>query len=398
MAVNGGCRWIQVGQPRVRGRARQRWGPDMRAFYDAPGWTRTSNIRLRRPVLYPVELRGLKAFLRGPFGLEVRCSVRLNQWGQKPHPDRRAQDSRARPGRFHRGTYLGIVEHKPVKVASVSGSRDDDLEDDEGDLTRKQRREQARAQRKELEQAEAAGAVRRARLTRLGIVVAVVVVAVVVILLATGGSSKKGIPKTAQAKTQTVAQVTALVGGIPQSGKVLGKANAPVTLEYFGDLECPICREFTLGALPSILQQWVRSGKLKIEYRALETATREPEVFKTQQVAALAAGKQNKMWDYIELFYHEQGEEDSGYVTESYLQALAQQVPGLNLAQWTSDRNDPALATEVNGDTEAANNAGFTGTPSFQLGKSGGTLQTLQPGTFTEAGPYNAAIEKLLKS
>jgi len=280
----------------------------------------------------------------------------------------------------------------------VSGSRDDDLEDDEGDLTRKQRREQARAQRKELEQAEAAGAVRRARLTRLGIVVAVVVVAVVVILLATGGSSKKGIPKTAQAKTQTVAQVTALVGGIPQSGKVLGKANAPVTLEYFGDLECPICREFTLGALPSILQQWVRSGKLKIEYRALETATREPEVFKTQQVAALAAGKQNKMWDYIELFYHEQGEEDSGYVTESYLQALAQQVPGLNLAQWTSDRNDPALATEVNGDTEAANNAGFTGTPSFQLGKSGGTLQTLQPGTFTEAGPYNAAIEKLLKS
>jgi protein-disulfide isomerase len=280
----------------------------------------------------------------------------------------------------------------------VSGTRDDDLEDDEGDLTRKQRREQARAQRKELEEAEAAGAVRRARLTRLGIVVAVVVAVIVVILIATGGSSKKGIPKTAQAKSQTVTEVTALVGGIPQSGKVLGKASAPVTLEYFGDLECPICREFTLGALPSILQQWVRSGKLKIEYRALETATHEPEVFKTQQVAALAAGKQNKMWDFIELFYHEQGEEDTGYVTESYLQALAQQVPGLNLTQWTSDRSNSALAAEVTGDTEAANNAGFTSTPSFQIGKSGGTLRTLEPGTFAEAAPYNAAIEKLLKS
>jgi hypothetical protein len=35
----------------------------------------------------------------------------------------------------------------------------------------------------------------------------------------------------------------------------------------------------------------VRPGKLKIEYRSLETATREPETFHTQQLAALAAGK-----------------------------------------------------------------------------------------------------------
>ncbi len=280
----------------------------------------------------------------------------------------------------------------------MSGSRDVDLEDDEKDLTRKERREQARVQRRELEQAEAAGAVRRTRLTRLGIVVAVVVAAIVVILIATGGSSKKGIPKTAQAKNQTVAEVSSLVGGVPQNGKVLGNPNAPVTLQYFGDLECPICREFTLGALPSIVQQWVRTGKLKIEYRALETATHEPEIFKTQQVAALAAGKQNKMWDFIELFYHEQGEEDSGYVTESYLQDLAQQVPGLNLTKWTSERNNPALASEVTSDVEAANNAGFTGTPSFLLGKTGGTLHPFQPGTFSEAGPYNAEIEKLLKS
>ncbi len=122
-------------------------------------------------------------------------------------------------------------------------------------------------------------------------------------------------------------------------------------MQYFGDLECPICKKFTLGALPTIIQKWVRTGKLKIEYRSLETATREPEVFKTQQVAALAAGKQNKMWNFIETFYHEQGEEDSGYVTESYLQNIASQVPGLNLAQWTSDRSNPELANQVTAPT-----------------------------------------------
>ena len=68
--------------------------------------------------------------------------------------------------------------------------------------------------------------------------------------------------------------------------------------------------------LPTLIQKYVRTGKLRIEYHSLETATREPEVFKTQQEAAYAAGKQNLGWYFIETFYHEQGEEDSGYVNE----------------------------------------------------------------------------------
>ncbi len=271
------------------------------------------------------------------------------------------------------------------------------LEDD-ADLTRKQRREQAREQRKALEQAEAAGAVRRKRMTQLGIVVAVVVVAIVAVLIATGGSSPSK-PKVGSASaTNTEAEINKLVDGIPQSGNVLGSPTAPVTLVYFGDLECPICREFTLGALPSIIQKWVRTGKLKIEYRSLETATREPEIFKTQQIAALAAGKQNKMWNFVETFYHEQGEEDSGYVTEKYLQELAQQVPGLDLAKWSSDRSEPALANQVTSDEQAASNEGFTGTPSFLIGKSGGALKKLENPSLTESANFDSEIEKLLAS
>jgi protein-disulfide isomerase len=129
----------------------------------------------------------------------------------------------------------------------------------------------------------------------------------------------------------------------------------------------------------------------------METATDDPEVFKAQQVAALAAGKQDKLWNFIETFYHEQGEEDSGYVNEKYLQGIASQVPGLNLADWTAARSEPTYANEVTADAQAANNEGFTGTPSFQLGKTGGTLPKFEPGTYTEAAPYEAAIEKLLK-
>jgi protein-disulfide isomerase len=270
---------------------------------------------------------------------------------------------------------------------------------DEEDLTRKQRREQARSERKALEEAEAAGAARRKRLTQLGAVAGVVVVAIVIILIASGGGSSGGgkIEKGSKS-VPLVNKVEGEVGGIPQSADTIGAPAAPVTLEYFGDLQCPICKDFTLGALPTLMQKWVRAGKLRIEYRSLETATREPEEFKTQQVAALAAGKQNKMWQYIELFYNQQGEESSGYVTEKFLQGIAQQIPGLNLAKWTSDRNDTALPNQVATDAQVANNEGFSGTPSFLIGKTGGRLTKFEYTSLTDPTSFNEAIDKLAKA
>ena len=205
------------------------------------------------------------------------------------------------------------------------------VEEDEQDLTRKQRREQARSERKAMEEAEAANAAAAqapdpARLGRRR-----------------GRRDHRrdhrrderrrrhetaAEQRQAPNKYQAVEKVDKELGGIPQNGNTLGNPKAPVTMVYFGDLECPICKDFTLGALPTLIQKYVRTGKLRIEYRNLETATREPETFRTQQVAALAAGKQNKGWYYIELFYNQQGEEDTEYVTEQYLRTLAEQTPG----------------------------------------------------------------------
>jgi protein-disulfide isomerase len=272
------------------------------------------------------------------------------------------------------------------------------FEGDGEELTRKQRREQARAQRKELERAEAADAMRRKRLTQLGIASAIVVVVILAIVLATSGGSKTSIPKPASKQAnQVVSEVGSLLAGVPQSGNALGAPNAPVTLQYFADLECPICKEFTLLALPSLIRTDVSTGKLRIEFHAMKSATVEPATFNNQQMAALAAGKQNKLWNFIELFYHEQGAENSGYVTESYLQGLAQQVPGLSLPAWTAERSNPEYANSLVADAQTANTEGFTGTPAFLLGKTGTTLPKFEPGSFGQAGPYIAAVGKLLK-
>jgi protein-disulfide isomerase len=265
-------------------------------------------------------------------------------------------------------------------------------------LTRKQRREQARVERKAREAAALARASQRKRLTQLGGVLGAVVATIAIIVVVTGGGSSKPPAPNSKAATADAAAAISLLQGIPQKANTLGYPYAPITIQYFGDLECPFCKKFTLTALPGIIQKDVRTGEAKIEYRSMETATSHKDVFETQQIAALAAGNQNLMWYYIELFYHEQGQENSGYVTESYLKGLAEQVPGLSISDWSKARNNPAYNNEIVTDEQTAIQSGFRGTPAFLIGKTGGSPQKFEDLSLTDPGPYEREIAKLLKS
>jgi protein-disulfide isomerase len=266
------------------------------------------------------------------------------------------------------------------------------------EAAREERREAAREERRVVEQA-ARDRVTQRRFARLGwtVAAAIVVVGAAIVLSGTGGGGGgRDIARGAGAGAATVGQVSTLLVGIPEAGTTLGDPKAPVTLEYFGDLECPYCQLFTLGALPSLIETYVRGGRLKIEYGSVETATRDPAVFEAQQVAALAAGEQDRLWYYVELFYREQGAEDSGYVTAGYLQGLAAQVPGLNLARWSVDRGDAALAGELRTDQRVDGQAGLSGTPAFLLGRTGGRLAAFGPTSLTDPAAFDTAINRVL--
>jgi len=161
-----------------------------------------------------------------------------------------------------------------------------DVEDDEQALTSGQRSERVYAEPEALQRAEVESAARGAWLKPLRIVAGLVGGAIVLIAIAGCGSSKLGTAKPSRAQAQSngaersaAAEVTSLLAGIPQRGNTLGDPRAAVTVQFFGDLQCPYCRLFTLKLLPSLIQGYVRRGKLKIEYRSLETATRDPETF-----------------------------------------------------------------------------------------------------------------------
>jgi protein-disulfide isomerase len=223
------------------------------------------------------------------------------------------------------------------------------------------------------------------------------VTSVTAIVLTSGGSTQA---EQQSSKTSALGRsIDALLDGVPQSGNALGSPSAPVTLQFFGDLECPTSREFTLEFLPSVIARWVRGGKLRIEYRSLRTATRDAEVFMAQQTAALAAGMQSKLWHYIESFYHQQGLEGSGYVTDGFLRKLAEQTPGLNFERWSGDREEPSLAAEVASDEQIAAGRGLHSTPSLLIGHtSSGPAGKPQRLLVVAPLAIDSAIEELLTS
>ena len=212
--------------------------------------------------------------------------------------------------------------------------------------SRAEQKAAARQQREAREREMQAAHARRMRLIWLGSLVAAAALAIVIVVVAVGGGSKKPSAKA------TKAQVTALLNGIPQHNNVLGSPSAKITLTEYGDLVCPVCRDFAVGAEEQIIRNEVRSGKVKIVYRADETAsaTANGGEFVAGQVAARAAGLQGLEWNFIMTWYLEQGDETTPYVTTAFINHIASQIPGLNMSQWSSNLNLQALKSQVNAD------------------------------------------------
>jgi protein-disulfide isomerase len=273
------------------------------------------------------------------------------------------------------------------------------------DLTRKERREQARSQRKALEEAESARAARRRRLMQLGGVVGVAVVVIVIIALAAGGGGSSA-PKLKSSQTgssvPTAGEVQARFAGITEKGGELGSAKAPVTLQEFADLQCPFCREYTQKVLPTLISKYVRSGQLRMEFHNFDIIG--PDSIKAAKMAE-AAGLQNRLWPFIDLFYNNQQTENSGYVTDPFLTQIAGGVNGLNVSKALTARLLPGIEATISKDNQLARNygsqfsnvGGFNGTPSFLLFKTGTTPQLFSPTSISEPSVFETSIAKLLK-
>jgi protein-disulfide isomerase len=183
--------------------------------------------------------------------------------------------------------------------------------------------------------------------------------------------------------------ILAPLARIEQNGLVLGKPNAPVTLEEFADLQCPACQQFASTLLPRLIAADVATGKLRIIWRNLVFIG--PDSVTAGRMAS-AAARQNKLWQFVELFFANAGQENTSYVTTQFLTNVATAIPGLNVRAALSFRAQPAAMSPIDEAAGLARQWGVTDTPAFLIGRTGSRMKTLPDYSIADPNAYLAAI------
>jgi protein-disulfide isomerase len=201
------------------------------------------------------------------------------------------------------------------------------------------------------------------------IVAAVVVVAALVIFSVTGGDDKVS-PDSIEAVDQVMAEFQ----GIPQDGATLGQADAPVEITEYGDMQCPACASSARNDIPNVVEEFVKPGIAKITFVPIAFLGDDSE---RGALGAQAAVLQDGLWPFITVLYHNQGSENSGWLTEDVMEAVAGAV-GMDAAKWKKDfdgKDDDVVATAYFEGLQKGEQANVPSTPTFVFHGPDGTTQ-----------------------
>lgn len=235
-------------------------------------------------------------------------------------------------------------------------------------------------------------------LAAAAVVLALIVAAVVLgFTFGRGGSSSPtAVPQRGSLVNALpgAADVQKLFKGIPQHGNVLGRSTAPATIVEYVDLQCPYCQQFETQALPTLLERYVRTGKAKIELRPIAFIGADSQL---GRLAAIAAGRQNTMFNFAELLYLHQGAENTGWLNDSIVTAAAASIPGVDVPRLLTARNSTATADRAAAFDRLSAKDAVSATPTILVGKTGGTLRQVSLSSPSDAQSVATAVNRSLR-
>jgi protein-disulfide isomerase len=183
----------------------------------------------------------------------------------------------------------------------------------------------------------------------------------------------------------------ALFAGIPQDGNVLGSPSAPVRLLEYADPQCPYCAVYARDVLPTVLREYVRTGKVQLVYRGLWFLGPDSGV---ALATAVAAGRQNRFWNVIDLLYRNQGPENA-WVNDPLLRKIVV-AAGADPQKVFGARKSSAVLSAIDTWSAQAKADGVTGVPAFLFGRRGGRLNRLALTAIT-VPQFRAALDGALQ-
>ena len=170
-----------------------------------------------------------------------------------------------------------------------------------------------------------------------------------------------------------------LFGGVPQEGDRVGSADAPVTIQVFNDLQCSSCQEAYLSTIPTLVEDYARTGDVQLDWRHYSNAENPEEL---GFFGAEAAAEQGYGWQYTYLFFRNQDEAEKFGVDQDFLDSIAGGVEELNFPEWEKDLEEEgkpgaAISKRLEGYEETGQNLGIRTGQGMIVSGPGGS-ETLQ--------------------
>ena len=215
------------------------------------------------------------------------------------------------------------------------------------------------------------------------------VIVVVVALVALGSGAMLYHAKRPQVKNIPEAQ-SAAANGEKQSAHVRGNPDAPVTLEEFGDFQCPPCGQFA-GFAEELLREY--DSRLRIVFRNFPLPAHEHA--REAAEAAEAAGLQGKFWEMHDTLYREQTAWSKAPNAQELFESYAGTI-GLDVNQFKKDMDSEEVKKRIDSDHALADSLGIKVTPTLFINNRPVEPQDKNPeGVRAE---INAALEAKSKN
>jgi protein-disulfide isomerase len=153
-----------------------------------------------------------------------------------------------------------------------------------------------------------------------------------------------------------------------------GDPRAPVTLEEFGDFQCPPC-----GALHPILKtmQQEFGHALRVVFREFPLVPAHQHALAAAR-AAEAAGLQGKFWEMHDLIYENQKSWSNAFDIRPIFEGYATKI-GLDLEKFKRDFTSETVAQRILQDGKRGHSMGVQGTPTVFINGREVPFESLVP-------------------
>ena len=197
------------------------------------------------------------------------------------------------------------------------------------------------------------------------------------------GEGRRRIEITGASETQRI------YGGILQDADELGSPDAPVTINYFTDLQCEVCADYHFATIPPLIEALVRDGDAKLSLRHFSTSENETSI---AAFAATAAGLQERQWQYAHLFFRNLGQAPEGRITEDLLRGVAGAVLEFDDSDWQEAIDSEKVSSRVDADAALAIELLLPAEPAMVVEGPGGSRKLTRSPTLEEV---EAAVEEV---